>query len=177
MVSRRRALARSDGASGLRWLDRAPCAPKFAGHHDRMRSSLNRLGRELSLAAPTFSSQLAAAAAPRSLSRTARWDANETSRGEARSFRSYNHLTFDAMLIRRASERASQDGWRLGERRRPVTTSRTERRASTAAPPPPPPTRPPRPHRASTRGNRRRPPPAARPSRPGWAPCPWSCSS
>ena len=63
MVSRRRALARSDGASGLRWLDRAPCAPKFAGHHDRMRSSLNRLGRELSLAAPTFSSQLAAAAA------------------------------------------------------------------------------------------------------------------
>ena len=48
-------------------------------------------------AAPTFSSQLAAAAAPRAApARTARWDANETSRGEARSFRSYNHLTFDA---------------------------------------------------------------------------------
>ena len=175
MVSRRRALARSDGASGLRWLDRAPCAPKFGGKR-RKRSSLNRLGREPSLGrANVF--QPAGRRASRSLSRTARWDANETSRGEARSFRSYNHLTFDAMLIRRASERASQDGWRLGERRRPVTTSRTEHRASTAATPPPPPTRPPRPHRASTRGNRRRPPPAARPSRPGWAPCPWSCSS
>ena len=175
MVSRRRALARSDGASGLRWLDRAPCAPKFLW--GRKNEIVTEPPRPRALAGPRQRFPASWPPPPRSLSRTARWDANETSRGEARSFRSYNHLTFDAMLIRRASERASQDGWRLGERRRPVTTSRTERRASTAAPPPPPPTRPPRPHRASTRGNRRRPPPAARPSRPGWAPCPWSCSS
>ena len=157
--SRGGALARSDGASGLRWLDRAPCAPKFGGAR-RKRSSLNRLGREPSLGrANVF--QPSGRRASRSLSRTARWDANETSRGEARSFRSYNHLTFDAS----ESRRASRDGWPSGERRRPVTTSQTERRRrrqrrrrrlqlghlGLIEPPP--------------EADRRRPPPADRPSR------------
>ena len=72
-----------------------PRRAEVCGAPRRTRSSLNRLGREPSLGrANVF--QPAGRRASRSLSRTARWDANETSRGEARSFRSYNHLTFDA---------------------------------------------------------------------------------
>lgn len=179
----RRALARSDGASGLRWLDRAPGAPKFAGRDGRTTTTCDET--PVMNGSPGRSGCFPARRRRRGLSR-ARLDGTKTRRVGARrvgfvrtravgpTFHRANTASERANGLREPGQTASR---RRGCRRRPVTTSRTERLASTAPPPPPPPTRPPRPHRASTRGTRRQPPPAARPSRPGWAPCPWSCSS
>ena len=107
MVSRRRALARSDGASGLRWLDRAPCAPKFLWGEEEMRSSLNRLGREPSLGRANVFQP--AGRRRRALSR-ARLDGTQTRRVGARRVRFVRTIILRLMRANTASERASEPG-------------------------------------------------------------------